>query len=1343
MTSPQMRVRRRVWMADAAITVYLLLFYLTFAGVSIQHARQSDLSDQGKHIDEYHFTVDDGMTGVDLWINDVYIGQTPVVIDVREFRDKVQPVSQPPQNATEGLSENKVRYMGFNLNKNDASLRRGGFVESQDYAYYARVSFNGFEGYGSIGQNSSSSSSNGQISIKSTGFDIQVDFPVLQKRAELLLDQARLNNYIVDEDWIEGLESLGDLAWKALYYTAYRQWFLDGTNLYNKFSHIEPMVTEPGLITILDQWASLRFGLDQIDDPESAWQAFLRVKEEATLSGYTIADITGHALRMLIPRLDTTQFTRWACQQIQELDQGSSAYQLLLGWKPALQGINLWQNRWRSSDAFVVDAIWFMDQYLDQQNDRVFNSIEEDVCEQILVQHFPTYPQALLFAARLGGEGVDRVFERAWRRSQKGDPRFIQTQSFWGTSISEVWLFLLAHLDNEAGRMFRQSHADDMLSLVQSMLTENPQNPQGNLFCMGELDFFTLDTDRGSDCVGARLWPRLNSIFKSLKDDYGNTLLQKQWKCLLLVEPSLPLETYVECWQENVEDSDRLEELLGWLEAVEVKRRQNILELLIADTRDRLAQFSENDKNEMERLLQKMRRALALTSEERYEVYIANSLQRADSDQRSHLKQEIREDWQWHPYPAILAGSTDREIRLLAVDLIASYPVGDTIRYVEELQHDSDDIVCQAAQEVLDELQSKRAQSWQVLNNSNVPVKTQRSRQVSLQARIYDLSLESSDRFKPVTLSGRFVERRLSSTGQEDWSGVDLQLDRIKRNGRQDRRMIVLDPNDQNDVAVQAWLGHCLYTWLPGFNPQGVFDRGNKPRPQALSEPTEVTILDAYQSPIPAAKIHLVLRDGNREFRLRVPVGTTDAKGMIVLPALSSWSSQAEAIYVSHPDYGQTQIRIGKQRLTDVLRTSLVRLDGESSQDILRGRVLDDSGRPMGQARVSVVSQDRLRSGRPLNPQPSVVFTDNQGIFTLVPDQEAEQEDHEVEYLVRVDAPESLGLPYWTTYRHEEDIEIVMGQGWTQHRFQFEDANGLITDPNVLKQIHVSYGGAQPRRFYQCGDYWLHPVSTPLGSYRASHKNLCFQSVELDANSPETVTFASLPMPSFTGRVVHGITGEPLKGVFVSYDQPFNDNLYSDINDAQWEILHQWGQSPQQTQQAEAFLRTIQDVHGLTRTSAAGRFCLQTNAKTKDDDTLSFFDQDYMAFYRSKSDMDERAANEYDTGDIKLFPAARVKLGLNNPVSIEICPFPVVAEDAPQWAQAFQRYASFSYHRWHRIREPRSIFVPAGVTFQLKLYAGKRWIPLLIDTPVYLEQGQEMDLGRVTLERVPNKSQDR
>jgi len=44
--------------------------------------------------------------------------------------------------------------------------------------------------------------------------------------------------------------------------------------------------------------------------------------------------------------------------------------------------------------------------------------------------------------------------------------------------------------------------------------------------------------------------------------------------------------------------------------------------------------------------------------------------------------------------------------------------------------------------------------------------------------------------------------------------------------------------------------------------------------------------------------------------------------------------------------------------------------------------------------------------------------------------------------------------------------------------------------------------------------------------------------------------------------------------------------------------------------------------------------------------------------------------------------------------------------------------------------------VPAQVKFQLKLRpAGRTWSPLLIEEPIYLEPGQELDLGTVKLTR--------
>ena len=1292
----------------------------------------------GQQVSELRFTVNDLMEGVDLWINEVYMGKTPVVIDVPSFYEKVSPVTQAPEGSGERLSQSSTRCMGFFLHRdpNRGHPSRATTV----YPYYARVAFNGVAGYGSGGMNSSSGSTHNGYRVEHRGFSFQVTFPAFKERTELLLAQARLRNYQVDTAWIEGWESQGSTAWKRLYRLAFREWFELGVN--NQLAHVDPFATEPGLVSILDQWATLRFGLDQVHDADSAWQAFLHMQAQAASSGYSSLGMCAYALRRLIPQLDVARFVQWACQVIQEQDT-FRYYSGYLAWKPALRSLNLWQRDTRVNDHFALDAVWRMDQFLDAQDNSRPNLIETEFCTQLWVRYCVSNQDSLTFAARLGGAGFDRALTRARHRAQKGDRRFERLGSSSDLSGADAWLLLLAQLDSAAGERFRQAHLHDILSLIQKMVTTMSRD---QIFRLGGLDFLVLDANQGQDSVGARLWPQVKNTLQTLEHQYRDSLLHKQWKYLLLVEPALPAGTFVQCWQENSAACRNLDDLLDLLKIVAVGRRQQILEALIAHTRTRLSQVPAEAKDETTQLLQKMQRNLALISETHYAQYIANSLDSDRSHQRDYLKWFVRGQRQYCPLSVTLLHSPNRELRRLAVELIASYPIGEHVDQLKALLQDEDDGIRQNAQETLDRLQAKRLLSWQTLSQTGPPVRTTRSRPVFVKARIYRPDRDHSDVFEALTLQANLIqEKSLDGAGQTVWTAQEVQIEPQQMKRTRENRVVVVLPADQNDADVQAWMGHALYTSYATMGSRAVLRKETPRAYQWLSKATSLRILDAKQDPIAEAEVSLVLTEGSRQLGLRVPVGKSDSLGKVDLPGLSGFPLRAHALYILHRDYGAAQIGLFRLGQDTTLSTTLLPSDSATPSKAVRGRVLDLHGRPVKHARVIPLPAGRRVARRP-SPSPDlVVYTDDMGRFALGLPDDSDERALTRKQLVRVEAPALTGLlPYIAECRLGEPSDIIIGQGHSVHQFVFADANGLITDPNVLQQIQVTHRGGPYNVFTRTADQWRDPIPTPPGQYDASHKSRCFKSVQISATSPESVTFAALAFPRYTGCIVHGITSEPLPGAFVSFSRPSNDLQYSDFNDTDWTVLHQWSLSERQSANAEALLKEYQTLDGFTRASATGRFSLETHPRLRSaphpPTYLSVFEKDYMPFSVQLQRRTASAENVIDVGDVKLYPAARARLGIANAgAHTRILPIPFIdAGDSPSWAEVFTRDADFSYRRWHHLDMPRWIHLPAGVRFQLYLEPGGRgsWSAQLLEQSIYLKQGQDLDLGTVTLEPV-------
>jgi hypothetical protein len=67
------------------------------------------------------------------------------------------------------------------------------------------------------------------------------------------------------------------------------------------------------MMQVLDAWATWRYGLGDVHDDKSAWEAFERVCERADLyESYAASSVDGRAVELLIDRLDPERLVKQA-----------------------------------------------------------------------------------------------------------------------------------------------------------------------------------------------------------------------------------------------------------------------------------------------------------------------------------------------------------------------------------------------------------------------------------------------------------------------------------------------------------------------------------------------------------------------------------------------------------------------------------------------------------------------------------------------------------------------------------------------------------------------------------------------------------------------------------------------------------------------------------------------------------------------------------------------------------------------------------------------------------------------------------------------------------------------
>ncbi|MFC1601389.1 hypothetical protein ACFL34_03480 [Candidatus Sumerlaeota bacterium] len=318
------------------------------------------------------------------------------------------------------------------------------------------------------------------------------------------------------------------------------------------------------------------------------------------------------------------------------------------------------------------------------------------------------------------------------------------------------------------------------------------------------------------------------------------------------------------------------------------------------------------------------------------------------------------------------------------------------------------------------------------------------------------------------------------------------------------------------------------------------------------------------------------------------------------------------------------------------------------------------------------------------------------------------------------------------------------------HALAFETIHGLVTDEKQRRLISlVRQPTEKLGRVYIRYPEFKDGVSLAPASYTAQMHilgpgghgswELAFPPVNVTEETPREIMFKEPPARSFSGRVIHGVTGEPIPGAFIIGSYTVSDKRFSEIAEEEWTRLRELPLRPAIDDEALDILGRVRPYDVIVRANELGGFVMERRSQQTYNFTVVA--QDFMPFSVNLWSHKLPAEGPVKAGDIRLFPAARVKLGLTNPGEIgQILPIPIIdRESAPDWATVFQPFVGFSYDQWHRLGLPRWIFVPAGTPFKLKLRPSnsKRFGNLVMPEVLNLRQGETRDLGFATL---PNKN---
>jgi len=573
---------------------------------------------------------------------------------------------------------------------------------------------------------------------------------------------------------------------------------------------------------------------------------------------------------------------------------------------------------------------------------------------------------------------------------------------------------------------------------------------------------------------------------------------------------------------------------------------------------------------------------------------------------------------------------------------------------------------------------------------------------------------------------------------------------------------------DQSDVNVAEAMGDCIYAepYKKGLQfslPFGRFsgEEGltvvfhNAFDANAVAETADGDFSRGKPiigRPIPEAEVEMFLR-AYKEPRIQVGRYLLDERGSLPVPrAIGSlnWFD----FFISHPDYGTAMVsKTLREEMTTIL-LPLVHRGSVASERAVWGTIVDPQGNPVAGATIGCGSVRTLGEGliNPISRRCKAV-SDANGFFTFYMPNVRRRDERGLlippksTYYVRIEAPEDLALvPYVGRIMNGQETLVTMERSDYFRTFVFEDDSGPITDLERLKAIHIIIERKGEERLRFTYNDWKDGGRFPLGTYQAAsyaaREEVEFEPLEVTEDSPEQLIFRLSESIFYHGRVIHGLTDEPMEGVFViaMYNSEWGN--FSRITAEQWELLHELPADPCISDEA---LEPVKEIYGFSRvarTDANGRFGISVGPL----DGLYgfvFFEQDYLGIMHQKYALEPDENRQAEVPVIKLYPAAKVTIEPRvEGKRISILPRWVIdREDNPAWVKGFlatddRSERSFTYDRWLKQNEAQTFYVPAGLNLRIKLDApyDRQWCPIEIDETINLQQGETYDLGRHTFE---------
>jgi hypothetical protein len=619
----------------------------------------------------YTFELNDNVQGADLWVNDVYLGKTPIKMTGREFHKKVPFMSKPP----EGYADKPVRdrqWFIILLRVLEAETHGNSSLwyadKHKDYYARARLQDEWLKFTYAHCHNRSTSRLRRDFVVK-----LPSRFPSREKmrgqrsrRFENLLQKARLSDYKVGPSWFEAAETHGQSGWTRLRRLA---------------------ANDKGFGQVVDKWVEWKYGVTGDISRDRTAEVFERICQELNAGRrYDAADPAGRAVELIFYRLDLRKLV-----QVYEQAIRSGRY-MQLQWKL--------RNVYRH-----LMELW--DARLDEQGDKQGNVIEDRIVPALIC-----WRSDIEAAVKFGGPQVERYLLRQYRHENhlSGLELDWKDRELHGDLHLNKWLNLLAQLDSDAGRAFRARYRHQVLQLADLLLNSRFNDD------VDAPEFLFLDLNRGKKSMAYESWPKYAAAVRS-SSLWEYRKLEKLWAYLARLQPPPTKDMYMDCWRQVTDLHELMgpDRLAGALDAIARQMRVPVAKAIIRELEKKIeARRKKLEPERAERArfpehsyVEALKRHVAALGDEESLQWLISALE-SGANKNYHIDQISKllasEKGRDHPLLRVLAEAKSAKVRLLVMPALRRYPTPANREILHKLLNDEDEQVHRAAEEVAAEL---------------------------------------------------------------------------------------------------------------------------------------------------------------------------------------------------------------------------------------------------------------------------------------------------------------------------------------------------------------------------------------------------------------------------------------------------------------------------------------------------------------------------------------------------------------------------------------------------------------------------------------------------------------